>query len=69
MRDRQHQRWRDQASGAEIAARADDGDDGAADGIGGRLRTTDNGVSGGGEEQRCNCRREEFHPLSLNRCG
>ena len=31
MRHRQHQARRDQAAGAEIAARADDGDDGAGD--------------------------------------
>ena len=52
MRRRQHQLRRDQRAGAEIAARADDGDDGAADAVGRRRAAADDGMSGRGEQQR-----------------
>ena len=47
MRRGQHQAGRDQGAAAEIAARADDGDDGAADAVGRRrAAAADNGESG-----------------------
>jgi hypothetical protein len=52
MRHRQHQCWRNQRAGAEIAARADDGDDRAADAIGRWRAAADDGVGGCGKQQR-----------------
>ena len=51
MRRGQHHLWRDQRARAEIAARADDGDDGTADALGGRYAAADDGM-GGRDEQR-----------------
>jgi hypothetical protein len=44
MRGCQHHPGRDERAGAEIAARADDGDDGAADAFRRRRATADDGV-------------------------
>ena len=52
MRHRQHQPRCNQGAGAEIAARADDGDDGAADALGRRHPAADDRVRGRGEQQR-----------------
>ena len=52
MRRGQHEFRRDQRAGAEIAARADDGDDGAGDAFGRRRAAADDGVSGSGQQQR-----------------
>ena len=52
MRGRQHDFWRDQRAGAKIAARADDGDNGAADAFAGRRAAADDGMRWKGAEQR-----------------
>ena len=52
MRRRQHQSGRDQGAGAEIAARADDGDDGASDALRGRQPASNNRVSRRSNKQR-----------------
>ena len=52
MRDRQHQGRRDQAAGAEVAARADNGDDGAADAVTRRRRRASDDRLGGREQQQ-----------------
>ena len=46
MRRRQHQLWRDQRARAEIAARADDGDDRTGDALRRRRAAADDGVGG-----------------------
>ncbi len=63
MRRSQHQFRRDQRTGAEIAARADNGDDGAADARGRRHPAADDGVSGRCGEQRQDCEQvgRDFH--------
>ncbi|MGY4449474.1 hypothetical protein ACVWZR_004134 [Bradyrhizobium sp. i1.3.1] len=50
--NRQHDLRSDQAAGAEIATRADDGDDRARDTIGLRRAAADDGVCGRSEQQR-----------------
>ncbi len=50
MRRRQHQFWCNQGASAEIAARADDGDDGAADALGRRHPAADDRLGGRGKE-------------------
>ena len=52
MRRRQHDFWRDQRAGAEIAARADDGDDGAADAFRRRRAAADDGMRWRSAEQQ-----------------
>jgi len=52
MRHRHHQFRRNQCAGAEIAAGADDGDDGATDALCGRYRTADDRMSGKHKQQR-----------------
>ena len=52
MRHREHQRGRDQRAGTEIAARANNGDDGAAESLGRWGRTTDDSVSRARQNQR-----------------
>jgi len=66
MRGRQYQSGCDQGAGAEIAARADDGDDGAADALGGRHPATNNRASRRGNKQRqdCNHSGKDFHRLA-----
>src|SRR4051812_8785227 len=62
----EHQLWRNQGAGTEIAARADDGDDGARDAIGLRRAAANDGISGRGQQQRgCNDRCKLFHGNTL----
>src|SRR5436190_4699426 len=63
MRRRQGQSGCNQGAGAEIAARADDGDDGAADALGGRHPASNDRVSRVRKKQRQNCDHsgEDFH--------
>ncbi len=63
MRRRQHQPGCNQGAGAEIAARADDGDDGAADALGGRHPTANDRLSRRRKKQgkNCNYSEKDFH--------
>ena len=71
MRRRQHQFRRDQRAGAEIAARADDGDDRARHAFRRRRAAADDGVRGNGQQQRKagNQARQDFHRRSNNPRG
>ena len=66
MRRRQHQSGCDQSAGAEIAARADDGDDGARHAAGLRRAAADDSRGGRGQERRQRRRYENrfLHPRS-----
>ena len=66
MRRGQHDFRRDHGAGAEIAARTDDGDDRAADTLGGRRAAAHDGVSGNGQQQRKagDGARQDFHRRS-----
>jgi hypothetical protein len=66
MRRSQHDPWRDHGAGAEIAARPDDGDDGARYALGRGGSAADNGVHRRGEKQGCDDHgAREFHQAEI----
>src|SRR6266700_3040730 len=69
MRRRQYQPLCDQCTGAEIAARADNGDNGAADAFGGRRPAADNRVSRRGKQQSQTGHdpKQGFHATAITR--